>query len=63
MAWKQSEQANMLISTGLPRPGLLALCIMKAQEVTTNPHATTVASPSPQAKSVETTSKRILHIN
>ena len=29
------EQANMVISTGLPRPGPLALCILKAQEVTT----------------------------
>ena len=29
-----SEQANMLISTGLTRPRLLALCILKAQEVT-----------------------------
>ena len=44
MAWKPSEQANMLISTGLPRPGPLALCILKAQKVTTKgvyrlPHA------------------------
>ena len=31
---KVSEQANMLISTGLPRPGPLAQCILKAQEVT-----------------------------
>ena len=30
MAWKPSEQANMLISTGLPRPGPLALCILSA---------------------------------
>ena len=41
MAWKQ---ANMLISTGLPPPGTLALCTLEAQEVTTKgvyrlPHA------------------------
>ena len=40
-----SEQANMQISTGLPRLGPLALCTLEAQEVTTNgvyrlPHAT-----------------------
>ena len=29
------EQANMQISTGLPRPRPLVLCILKAQEVTT----------------------------
>ena len=44
MTWKPTEQANMLISTGLPRLGLLALCILKEQEVTTKavyrlPHA------------------------
>ena len=35
MPWKPSEQANMLINTGLPRPVPLALCILMAQEVTT----------------------------
>ena len=44
---KTSEKANMHIRTGLARP--LALCILGAQEVTTNgiyrlPHATSVAS-------------------
>ena len=39
-----SEKANMLIRTGLLRPGPLALCNLKAQEVTTKgvyrlPHA------------------------
>ena len=29
-----SEKANMLIGTGLPREGPLALCILNAQEVT-----------------------------
>ena len=32
---KQSEGSNMQISTVLPRPRPLALCILKAQEVTT----------------------------
>ena len=27
-----ASQANMLISTGLPQPGALALCILKAQD-------------------------------
>ena len=27
----KGEQANIQISTSLPRPGLLALCILKAQ--------------------------------
>jgi hypothetical protein len=31
---KPSQQAIMLISTGIPRPGLLALCILKAQVTT-----------------------------
>ena len=44
MARKPSEQANILISTGLPRPGPLALRTLEAQEVTTKgvyrlPHA------------------------
>ena len=40
MVWKPSQQANMLISTGIPRPGPLALCISKAQEgVYQLPHA------------------------
>ena len=44
MARKPSEQANMLISTGLPRPDPLALCTKEAQEATTKgvyrlPHA------------------------
>ena len=39
-----SEKANMLIRTGLSRAGPFALCILKAQEVTTKgvyrlPHA------------------------
>ena len=29
------EEANMQISTGLPRPGPLALCTLEGQEVTT----------------------------
>ena len=33
MAWKPSEQANMLISTGLPRLDPLA-CTSEAQEAT-----------------------------
>ena len=32
MAWKPSEQANMLISTGLLRPDPLALCTSEGQE-------------------------------
>ena len=44
MVCKASEQANMQISTGLPRPGQLALCTLEAQEVTMSgvyglPHA------------------------
>ena len=44
-AWNTIEKANMLIGTGLPWAGPLALCILKAQEVTTKgrhrlPHAT-----------------------
>ena len=35
-AVKTSEKANCLISLGLPRPDLLALCTLGAQEVTTN---------------------------
>ena len=59
-----SEKANMLIRTGLPRAGLLALCILKAQEVTTKGvyqllHAIYCCSlpvlDSPRATSVETT--------
>ena len=51
MVWKASEQANIQISTGLPQQGALALCILKAQEVTTKACidsrmlSTTVASP------------------
>ena len=44
MAWKASEQANMQISTGLPRQDVLALRTLEAQEVSTEgvyrlPHA------------------------
>ena len=44
MAWKPSEQANMQISTGLPRQDVLALRTLEAQDVTTKgvyrlPHA------------------------
>ena len=36
MVWNTSEKANIyIIRIGLPRAGPLALCILKAQEVTT----------------------------
>ena len=33
MAFHASQQANMQISTGIPRPRPLALCILLAKEV------------------------------
>ena len=35
MVWKPSAKPIMQIRTGFPRPVLLALCVLKEQEVTT----------------------------
>ena len=50
-AWNTSEKAIMLIGMGLPREGLLALRILKAQEVSTKgvyrPHMVSTAIDGP----------------
>ena len=46
MAWKASEQASVQISTGLPWPGPLALCILKAQEGTRSYNEERILTPA-----------------